>query len=515
MLISAVALPATAAESTGTKAASEPTDAQATEPATESATENDLFSEAREDLEEIASTEETQDAAQANAEESEQTVDVAPEVVAQEEATQGAAIPAREAAEIAQTGIAPDLNVDVKAHRDKAYDNKIVLKWTALKDADGYRIYWCNLGKTGSPKKLLTTVKGKTTLTVNKLKQGDKYRFSVVPFSENEGKTEYGRSSNVTIATYPKPITTFQLKSNDTNATVIKWNRIYNIDGYLIMRMYQGKWSAYKYLSGSTTQFKDKKVKPGYAYYYKIMAYRRDTRGYVRSKPCTLKTVCGLSAPANDGTTSRANKAIFSWEKNRYATAYQLTYSLDNKKYKSLGNTAKTSYTTGKFKTGATVYLRVRPYRIVGKSKVKILGMTKVLKTKIVTSKFGSSVGDTYIEIDISDQHMWYIVDGDVYVSTPVVTGNYDSNDTPTGTFHINSKGRGVSLVGADYVSYVDYWMAFIGSSYGIHDASWRSSFGGDIFRGNGSHGCVNTPYDAVRKIYNHVDVGTAVVIHW
>ena len=110
---------------------------------------------------------------------------------------------------------------------------------------------------------------------------------------------------------------------------------------------------------------------------------------------------------------------------------------------------------------------------------------------------------------------MWYIVDGDVYVSTPVVTGNYDSNDTPTGTFHINNKGRGVSLVGADYVSYVDYWMAFIGSSYGIHDASWRSSFGGNIFRGNGSHGCVNTPYDAVRKIYNHVDVGTAVVIHW
>lgn len=515
MLISAaVALPATAAESAGPQTA-ESSSEQKTEPTAENATDADLFSEAREDLEEITSTEETQETTEANPEEAGQTVDVAPEVVAKEEATQEAAIPEREAAEIAQTGIAPNLNVDVKAHRDKAYDKKIVLKWTAAKEADGYRIYWCNLGKTGSPKKLLTTVKGKTSLTVNKLKQGDKYRFSVVPFAESEGKTSYGKSSNVTIATYPKPITKFQLKSNDSNATVIKWNRVYNIDGYLIMRMYQGKWSTYKYLSGKTTEFKDKKVKPGYAYYYRIMAYRRDTRGYVRSKPYTLKTVCGLSAPANDGTTSRANKAIFSWTNNRYATAYQLTYSLDNKKYKSLGNTAKTSYTTGKYKTGTTVYLRVRPYRIVGKSKVKILGMTKVLKTKIVTGKFGASVGNTYIEIDISDQHMWYIVNGDVYVSTPVVTGNYDSNDTPTGTFYINSKDRGVSLVGADYVSYVEYWMAFIGSSYGIHDASWRSSFGGDIFRGNGSHGCVNTPYDAVRKIYNHVDVGTAVVIHW
>ena len=125
-----------------------------------------------------------------------------------------------------------------------------------------------------------------------------------------------------------------------------------------------------------------------------------------------------------------------------------------------------------------------------------------------------TDIGNTYIEIDISEQHLWYIIDNDVFVSTPVVTGNNNSSDTPTGTYYINNKARSVSLVGADYVSYVDYWMAFIGSSYGIHDASWRSSFGGDIYKGNGSHGCVNTPYDAVKKIYNNVSVGTPVVIH-
>lgn len=504
MLVSAAVMsPATAAQNPSQDAA--PTEATDVPAETAAPTDPDGagFTDTREALEELTEADPTEPDVG-------ETVDVAP---SEETQPEEAAIPAREAAEIAQTGIAPQLNVDVKAHRDAAFDNRIVLKWTPFAAAEGYRIYWCDMAVDNAPKKLLTTVKDKGSLTVNGLKRGAKIRFSVVPYATDGGETVYGKSSNVTIATYPNAVTGLSLKSNNTNATVIKWKRVYNIDGYVLMRQYQGKWELLKYLNGRITEYTDRNVKPGYAYYYMVMAYRRDTRGYVRSDPAVLKTLCGLSAPNNDGTTSRGNRGIFAWTKNRYATAYQLTYSLDNKKYKSLGNTAKTSYTTGKFKTGTVVYLRVRPYRIVGKAKTKILGMTKVLKVKIAADKFG--VGDTYVEIDISDQHLWYIVNNEVYVSTPVVTGNYNSSDTPTGTYSIKSKARSVSLVGADYVSYVDYWMAFIGSSYGIHDASWRSSFGGNIFRGNGSHGCVNTPYNAVKKIYNHIDVGTPVVIHW
>lgn len=516
MLLSAViVMPATAAQSDDTAAETapaatesvadaKPDETLADEESSAESEPGDVFADAHDELQEEPATEE----ATSDSLEAEEAA--LPEEVAADEET----VPEKKSAELAETGVIPELKVDVNAHRDNAYNNRIVLKWDNLAAAEGYRIYWRDMATADAPKKLLTTVKGKNTLTVNNLKQGSKYRFYVVPFAEDGGKTSYGLSSNVTIATYPKPVTSFTLKSNDTNATVLKWKRVYYIDGYLILRQYQGKWTPYKYLKGNVTEFKDKNVKPGYAYYYKIMTYRKDTRGYVRSSAAQIKTLCGLSAPANNGTTSRVNRGIFSWTKNRYATAYQISYSLDNKKYKSLGNTAKTSFTTGKFKTGTTVYLRVRPYRIVGKAKTKILGMTKTLNTKIVANKFGASVGDTYIEIDISEQHLWYIIDNDVFVSTPVVTGNNNSSDTPTGTYYINNKARSVSLVGADYVSYVDYWMAFIGSSYGIHDASWRSSFGGDIYKGNGSHGCVNTPYDAVKKIYNNVSVGTPVVIH-
>ncbi len=83
-----------------------------------------------------------------------------------------------------------------------------------------------------------------------------------------------------------------------------------------------------------------------------------------------------------------------------------------------------------------------------------------------------------------------------------------------TGTFiEISIDQQHTTLVGEDYESYVDYWLGFNGG-IGIHDASWRDDFGGDIYQGNGSHGCVNTPFDKVKTIYEHVEVGTPVYVY-
>ena len=56
--------------------------------------------------------------------------------------------------------------------------------------------------------------------------------------------------------------------------------------------------------------------------------------------------------------------------------------------------------------------------------------------------------------------------------------------------------------------------MCFLGGGFGIHDASWRSYFGGDIYKGNGSHGCVNAPHDKAAEIYEHTDLNTPVFIY-
>ena len=117
------------------------------------------------------------------------------------------------------------------------------------------------------------------------------------------------------------------------------------------------------------------------------------------------------------------------------------------------------------------------------------------------------------IEVSITNQTLTYYEYGEVVLTSPVVTGI--NNGTPTGTFRVLNKSRNVTLKGADYESFVNYWIAFKGASYGLHDASWRSRFGGTIYKYNGSHGCVNMPYAKVQQLYNLVEIGTPVYIYY
>jgi len=48
----------------------------------------------------------------------------------------------------------------------------------------------------------------------------------------------------------------------------------------------------------------------------------------------------------------------------------------------------------------------------------------------------------------------------------------------------------------------------------GLHDASWRSTFGGKIYVTGGSHGCINLPRSAAETIYNNISAGTPVLVY-
>lgn len=68
-------------------------------------------------------------------------------------------------------------------------------------------------------------------------------------------------------------------------------------------------------------------------------------------------------------------------------------------------------------------------------------------------------------------------------------------------------------LKGEGYASPVDFWMPFHGD-IGFHDASWRSSFGGSIYKTNGSHGCINMPYAKAEELYNLVYPNVPVICY-
>ena len=134
--------------------------------------------------------------------------------------------------------------------------------------------------------------------------------------------------------------------------------------------------------------------------------------------------------------------------------------------------------------------------------------------TQTAESHDGNDYGNTYIEINLSKQHLYLYVDGAQIVSTDFVSGNVSEGcATPTGAYFVAYKEADATLEGDDYSTPVDYWMPFC-NGVGLHDASWRSSFGGTIFLTNGSHGCVNLPTSAAKTIFENIEAGIAVLVY-
>lgn len=161
---------------------------------------------------------------------------------------------------------------------------------------------------------------------------------------------------------------------------------------------------------------------------------------------------------------------------------------------------------------------------------VKNLSLDKEAETALIKSELGSAstythspiynlnVGNSYVEIDISRQHVWLYKNGKCLVSTDCVTGTAGKHDTPPGYFFLTYKAkdrvlRGNNDNGTKYASPVSYWMPFNGG-IGLHDASWRSSFGENIYLTSGSHGCVNLPKEAAKMIYDYIDETMPIIVY-
>ncbi|MFR5602418.1 MAG: L,D-transpeptidase family protein [Lachnospiraceae bacterium] len=123
--------------------------------------------------------------------------------------------------------------------------------------------------------------------------------------------------------------------------------------------------------------------------------------------------------------------------------------------------------------------------------------------------------GDTYVEINLTAQHLYFYKDGKLIVESDFVSGNLSKGyDTPGGAYPLTYKQKGATLRGEDYNTPVDYWMPFNGN-IGMHDAGWRSSFGGTIYKKSGSHGCINMPPANAKKVFENISAGDPVLCYF
>ncbi|MEG0688419.1 MAG: L,D-transpeptidase, partial [Hungatella sp.] len=127
----------------------------------------------------------------------------------------------------------------------------------------------------------------------------------------------------------------------------------------------------------------------------------------------------------------------------------------------------------------------------------------------------------TYVEIDLNGQHVYLMQAGSQIWDSPCVTGNVSKKyDTPPGIYSLNYKEEDRILKGEklpngkyEYESHVDFWMPFHGG-IGLHDAAWRSKFGGTIYQSSGSHGCVNLPPEKAKSLYGMIQTGIPVICY-
>ncbi|MBE5869176.1 MAG: hypothetical protein E7293_09520 [Lachnospiraceae bacterium] len=126
-----------------------------------------------------------------------------------------------------------------------------------------------------------------------------------------------------------------------------------------------------------------------------------------------------------------------------------------------------------------------------------------------------NDIGASYVEIDMTNQHLYLYIDGEIVLESDFVSGSVaDGNTTPPGVFGITYKTRDAVLRGRTYVTPVSYWMPFNGN-IGMHDATWRDTFGGDIYLTDGSHGCINLPLDKAAEIYTYMTKRFPVVCYY
>ena len=406
-----------------------------------------------------------------------------------------------------------------KLNKNTKFTDEIQFYWDAVEGAQGYRVYYKNNDKDDDYSLLVTTTS--TKITVRDLPHTTPFQFKVAAFVVEDDVIYEGLSSVGKTATQPATTNKPSLKKC-SSAIKISWNKNSRADGYRIYRQdssTNGKLVLYKTIKkNTTTTFEDKNVKRGRAYNYQVRAYREMYKGktYV-GEGSTLRTVLGLSSPTVSTCTSQLRRVTIDWNNNSVASGFDVYYKADDRtSYKLLKTTSSSYINTKQLRSGHTYSFKIKPFKYVGKNKTKVYGSTRTLSKKVTSTAYGKKIGNTYIEISIAQQHMWYYIDGECYVSTDVVTGNQGAYSTPKGAYKIWQRSSPATLSGPTWCVNVKYWMAFTYSGCGIHDATWRdpSEFGGTTYKGNGSHGCVNTPYSDVKKIYKKAGIGTNVVVY-
>lgn len=245
-----------------------------------------------------------------------------------------------------------------------------------------------------------------------------------------------------------------------------------------------------------------------------------------------LDKIMGSSITIDDGTTTvkvegkKIHKLISGVKHLNVKVSKKKVYQYVTDKLKPKFNTVGISRTVrtptnGKFTVSGGTYGNIIDRDLETEQLVKELSAGETVERepnyyfKESTKTKNDGIGRTYIDVDIADQVVYCVKKGKLVYSSDVVTGNpYTGHGTPTGVYRIEYHSANWYM--KKYQVFTYYWMPIdLSTGVGLHDATWRSTFGGSYYLGSGSHGCVNMPLSTAKFIFNNFADGTPVIVHY
>ncbi len=398
----------------------------------------------------------------------------------------------------------------------------VKLSWAQYKgSANRFYIYRAKEISNGviGEYQLIATIKNttKTYYKDSSVLSGTFYKYKLVPSYYEKSKDKKGDASKVSVFVPLEKSSSLVVKKATTNKIKIKWAAIPRSTKYEIYRVNSDTGVSTKIKTTTDLNYIDKNITSGQGYIYKVRGVKVANKTLRYSEFATVTTAANVTKVKGVKVKSLMRRGLFTWDEVSGADGYVINKQNNKGKYTYYGTTKNNSFLTNKLKENTTYKFKIKAYKTVNGKKV--YGKTKKVKVNIVDGAYGKKASGTYIEVCTETQQMYMYVNDKLYVSTPIVTGYYNLYDTTHGFHYVINKKTNARLRGAagddQWDVEVNYWVAFTYDGQGLHDSTWRySGYGGNIYKNNGSHGCVNTPLDAMKKIYKKVYVGMPIIVY-
>lgn len=251
------------------------------------------------------------------------------------------------------------------------------LTWAKTSGATGYILQQQN------GKKWKTVAKPtKNTYTVKSLTPNKKVTFRVCAYTKVGKKTYMGAYTTLTAKPTVTAVSTFTSSTSYASAT-LKWSAAAGAKGYQIQYATKSDFKGAKTVTikdSKTLSYKLSSLNTGTTYYLRIRAYQTakvsgKTKTYNSSwKTLTIKPVLSGASGLGYSSVSTSSSAL-SWKKVSGASGYQIVYATSsnfksNKKTAWVKSGSTVTASISKLASGTQYFVKVRPYRTVGDSKV-------------------------------------------------------------------------------------------------------------------------------------------------